>query len=285
MKQNSIDIDIIVAKIKDFPTLPTIYFKISEIIDNPRSTANDVAKVIMQDQAAASKVLKAANSPIYGFYGKIDNISQAISFIGFEEVKNLVIAMTIMDFFNTNFDNKNFNPVLFWQHSIAVGIMTRIIGKEVRASDLETYFLSGIMHDIGKLLFFITIPDEYIKVINYAIESKLTIREAEQQILGISHSVAGEILSDKWNLPPSIKYSTRYHITGIVENNYREIVACTHVANVAVSMYGCGYTDDAVLPKINRNVWDILKLRENFFTSVYQLMMQSYSESSNLLLK
>ncbi|MBX3045348.1 MAG: HDOD domain-containing protein [Candidatus Kapabacteria bacterium] len=285
MSDEKINIDFLVSKINSFPTLPTIYYKISEVIDNPHSTANDVADVICQDQASASKVLRAANSPIYGFYGRIQNITQAISYIGFEEVKNLVIAMTIMDFFNKRFDNKYFNPVAFWQHSIGVGIMTRLIGKAIHAKDLESYFLTGIMHDLGKLLFLNTIPEEYNRVLKYSLENKTSFSDAETKIIGISHAVAGELLAEKWNLPPAIKYTIRYHNTGIVDNSYSEVVAATHVANIAGAMYGYGYSEDVIVEEPNKLAWEVLKLNDNFFTSSVELMTKSYHESTNLLLR
>lgn len=285
MSRSQLDIDFLIRQIDALPTLPTIYYKLLEIMDNPRSTVKDVADVIMQDQASAAKVLKAANSPIYGLYGKIENISQAISYIGFDEVKNLIIALTVIDFFNSKFDIKYFNPVSFWQHSIAVGLMSRIVGKATHAKDLENYFLAGIMHDIGKLLFMITIPVEYSKVLQYCQDHKVSTREGELNILGITHNIAGEVLATKWNLPLAIKNSIRYHETGMLDNNNKSITASTHISNVAVCMFGLCYSEDFILPKPNIEVWDVLQLPENFFSTNSNLLLNSYKESTNLLLR
>ena len=143
----------ILKSVEDFPTLPTVYTALSDVMANPRSTTQDAANVIMRDQSAASKVLKTANSPLYGFRGRIDTISQAIFHIGFEEVRNLVIAISIMDIFKNTKLSLSYNPVELWKHSIAVGVITKLIGKELGVKNLENYFLAGILHDIGKLLF------------------------------------------------------------------------------------------------------------------------------------
>lgn len=82
--------DKIIRKIDDFQTLPTIYSALTEVMSNPYSSANDVANVISSDQAAAAKVLKAANSPLYGYSGRIDTMTKAIMYMGFAEVKNLI---------------------------------------------------------------------------------------------------------------------------------------------------------------------------------------------------
>lgn len=285
MKTGLLDINSLIRRVDAFPTLPTIYYRLIEIMDNPRSTVMDVSEIISSDQSSAAKVLKAANSPIYGFYGRIESISQAISYIGFDEVKNLVIAMTIIDFFNKHFENRNFNPVKFWQHSIGVGIMSRLIGQYLNASGLEVYFLAGIMHDIGKLLFHSTIPDEYSSIIKYAVENEIHIRDAELKFLGLTHDVAGEILAEKWSFPQSIKCTIRYHSNGISNNKHREIVAATHVSNIAVNMYGYGYSDSGLLPSPNKAVWNILDLPNNFFSNFNKQMTDSYIDSSNLLLR
>ncbi len=285
MNPHSINIDFLLSKLDALPTLPTIYHELMEIMDNPRSTAQDVANVIMQDQASATKVLKASNSPLYGFYGKINNITQAISYIGFDEVKSLIIALTIIDFFNNKVEIKQFDMVSFWKHSIAVGVMTRLIGKAIRAKDLENYFLSGIMHDIGRLFFMIVIPEAYTKVLSYSYDNRCLLYEAENQVLGISHSIAGELLADKWNLPKSIQNVIRYQNKGILDNNNRTLVAACHIANVSSNMFGYSYADELIITTPNKDTWEILDLPINFFSSVSKAMTSSYAESTNLLLR
>lgn len=279
------DINHLISRIDSLPTLPTVYYRLLDVMNNPRSTAVNVADVICKDQASASKVLKAANSPIYGFYGKIQNITQAITYIGFEEVKNLVTAITIIDFFSDKFTNQYINPIEFWKHSISVGILSRLIGKQIKASDLESYFLAGILHDIGKILFINLMPELYSKVIQYSIENKVQHKDAEIKMLGITHNVVGELLANKWNLPNSIKNAVRYHESGNVDNSYKDLVASVHIANMASLMYGFGVTDEVPIPEPNKNAWELLQLSENFFTSSYPLMLSSYNDTVNLLIK
>jgi len=92
-------INTIISKIDDFPTLPTIYTKLNEVTSDPKSTANDVANIIAQDQASATKVLRLVNSPSYGFKRNISTISQAVVLLGFDEIKNIVLTITIIDTF------------------------------------------------------------------------------------------------------------------------------------------------------------------------------------------
>jgi HD-like signal output (HDOD) protein len=285
MIKDGIKIHEIISKVEEFPTLPTIYSTMLDLMANPRSTAKDVADLISKDQSAAAKILKAANSPIYGFYGRINTITQAIIFLGFDEVKNLVTALSIIDLFNKEFSSNKFNPVDFWKHSISVGIITRMIGKTIGVSDLENYFLGGILHDLGKLLFLKILPAEYSKVTEYAVENRLQIREAELKFFGITHTVAGEILAEKWRLPVCIRQAIRYHTTGYVDGDFNQLVSSVHIANITSSAFGLGYNWEHIIPVPNIEVWEKLSLHDSFFSSIINTLYYDYYDSVNILLK
>jgi HD-like signal output (HDOD) protein len=277
-------IENIIQRIEEFPTLPTIYSTLSDVMANPRSTANDVAAVIAQDQSSASKVLKTANSSLYGFRGRVNNISQAIVYIGFDEVKNLIIALSIIDLFKKSGKNDTFNPVDLWKHSIAVGVITRLLGKEIGIKKLENYFISGILHDIGKLLFFKFMPDKYIKVVNHAIENGVTAREAEAEILGVTHTIAGDLLSEKWKLPKSIRNAISYHYVGKVDGNINPLVACVHLADVIACLLELGQAGDDIIPEPSYDIWESLEIRPKALKALYPRIIHDYEESVQLLL-
>ncbi len=274
----------IIARVDEFPTLPTIYTALSDTISNPRSTAADVANIIAEDQAAAAKILKAANSPIYGFRGRVSTISQAIVFIGFEEVRNLVIAMGIIDIFKKTNSDSPIKPVDMWKHSIAVGSITKVIGKSLGVSSVEGYFLAGILHDIGKLLFYKFIPKEYARAVNYAIDYNVSARDAENEILGVNHIVAGEILAEKWKLPDSLKDAIRYHAAGKADNDNDTLVATVHIANIAAAMLELGQAGDDIVQTPNADAWKILNLPDNFWTKNYNLLLLEYESAINVFL-
>lgn len=280
-----INLDGIIQRINEFPTLPTIYSNLMDVMVNPRSTAMDVANVVSKDQASASKVLKAANSSVYGFQGRVTNISQAVMFLGFEEIKNLITALSIIDLFASIKTKNAINPVNLWKHSIAVGTLARSIGKTIGVKEIENYFLAGILHDLGKLLFYKIIPDSYSKVMNYSVENRITHREAELKIIGTNHLVAGEILAEKWKLPLAIRNVIRYHSAGTISGKIDELVSCVHIANISANMFGFGSKGDETLQEPNKSVWKDLDLPHNFFTSNIAKFQAEYEESVKLLLK
>lgn len=275
-------VDKLLQGVDDFPTLPTIYTTLSDVMANPLSTANHAAEVILRDQSSAAKVLKTANSSIYGFRGKIDTISQAIFYIGFDEVKNIVLALSIIDLFGKSKIIDNLNPVDLWKHSIAVGVTTRIIGLNIKVDKIENFFISGILHDVGKLLFLRNMEEEYSKTINYALEKRITIREAEAELLGMTHTVAGELIAEKWKLPLSIRNAIRHHYIGEVNGRPDKLTACVHLANTLCQMLHLGESGHEIVKEPNIEVWKTLNLPKNFFSNVIPKILLDFEESLTL---
>ncbi len=281
-------IDEILNKFHEFPTLPTVYIALTEVIDNPRSTFHDAARVISKDQSSSSKLLRAANSSIYGIPQRVETVTEAISFLGFQEVKNLVIALSIIKIFGDmdNHEKKGLNPVDLWKHSIAVGVISRIIGREAGIKRLDNFFTAGILHDIGKLFFFKFFPEEYEEVINYAILNGITHKEAEKQLLGITHSVAGDLIAEKWKLPKNLKNAICFHSSGLIDGKYDDLVACVHIADIAAYMLELGFLgENNMVPKPNFIVWNNLNIPEKAFSKNLDLINLQFQESVNLLLK
>jgi len=280
-----IDINSLIRKVREFPTLPTIYTTLLDVMNNPKSTAQDLANVIIKDQSSATKILQVANSSIFGLQNRVKNITQAIVYIGFNEVKNIVIALSIIDMFSKTKSNYNIDPVNLWKHSLAVGIMTRHIGKNIGVQKFENYFLAGILHDLGKLLLFKVIPEEYTFVYKTAVENKLPLREVERDKLGLTSSVAGDMLAEQWKLPLYIVDTIKYHNSGIVNGKFDTMVSCVHIANLIVSAYGITVDQDEMIPKPNPEVWSFLNLPLNFFAETEAKFFIDYNQMIDFMLK
>lgn len=272
----------ILRSVDDFPTLPTIYSALSDIMENPRSTSADAANVIIRDQSSSAKILKTANSPIYGFNGKIDTISQAIFYIGFDEVRNLVVTLGVMDFFKQSKFSHALNPVDLWKHSIAVGVITRLLGKSLGIKNIENFFVSGVLHDIGKLLFLRYLPEDYEATFNYAAEKRISIKDAETETLGITHTIAGELIAEKWKLPSIIRNAIKYHHLGIIDNEVKTLPACIHIADITARMLEFGNAGDNLIPEPNFRIWKELDLLPETFTSIYNQIIIDYQTSMEI---
>lgn len=278
-------IDSILTRVREFPTLSAFFSSLSSAINNPDANINDIAEIIEKDQASVTKLLRIANSSIYGFRSRISNVSQAILFIGFEEVKNILLTLKVINLFRT-FDEeiKFVNPIDFWKQSIGTGVIARMIGMNIGIQNNDVLFLSGITHNIGKLLFYLTIPEEYEKVLKVHSEKHISIQDAEREILGISNSMAGEMLAEKWRLSLPIIEGIKYYQTGFVGEKINLNVAILHIADISASMLGFGNDGREYISQPNPKAWELLNLPNNFFTLNYQRIRRDFEENSAILL-
>ncbi|MCL5991599.1 MAG: HDOD domain-containing protein [Bacteroidetes bacterium] len=273
-----------VDKIADFPTLPTIYTSLLEVLSNSRSTVQDVADIILNDQSSTLKILKLVNSVFYGLQSRVDTISQAIFYIGFSEIKNIVLTLSVIDVFSNTKSLTYFNLVDFWKHSIAVGIVSRKIAKLIGIKNTENYFLAGIVHDIGKLFFINTFSEEYNKVVKYALDNKLIIWEAENKIYGFNHMDIGEMLADKWQLPATINHAIKYHHSKDIGSGTPETTLCVHIADIIARIMELGNPGDNLVYPPSQEVWEILNIPPDTFAKMYNSIISEYRQSVGILL-
>ena len=270
--------------INNLPTLPTVYTTISEAMEDPNINSDKIAKIISTDQVSSFKILKVANSPFYGFHGKMDTISKAILYLGFNEVKNIIFALSVINFFSKDKLFARFSPLDFWAHSIGVGIATRLIGSESKEKNLENYFLAGIFHDIGKLLFFEFARKEYTDVLEVVESKKCRIKDAELEVLGVDHAKIGQLLAEKWKLPQIIQHAILYHHIGTVAGIPDKLVGSVHIGNILARILEMGFGGDNIIPEPNTNVWEILSLSNHFFTNSRKSLKNDFEQTVRLML-
>ena len=270
--------------VQDLPTLPTVYSALSDAMAKPSSTAEEIAEIVSADQASAFRVLKVVNSAFYGFPGRIDSISRAVVILGFDEIRNLILATSVMDIFGKRDSALDFRPGDFWAHSIAVGLLTRMIGQAAGVVAQENLFVAGVVHDIGKLAFFELAEEEFARALSYAAERNCPIRDAEQEVLGLDHAQAGMLLAEQWRLPLSLKNAIRFHHEGRVANKPDAVVGAVHVADFVARALEMGYPGDSLVPQPNEQVWESLRMREKAFEEAVPGLMRQYQDTIGLLL-
>ena len=150
----------ILAKLKTLPALPEIVYQLTMLIDDPNSTAQDLAEVISKDQSLTARVLRLVNSSYYAFRSKISKVSHAISLMGFLSIKNIVLSLSVIDAFRKRELDDGLEHHLFWEHSIGTAAAARSLGERSGYLSPEEAFVAGLLHDIGKVIFDITSPKE-----------------------------------------------------------------------------------------------------------------------------
>ncbi len=191
----------IVSKIERIPPLPATAYEVFNIVAGDPDDIKQLEQIIMHDPSLSLQLLKVANSAAYCPITKITTIHRAIIYLGFSEVKNIVLSLSITSIFKDEKKaNSNFDSQAFWEHSIGVAMISRIIAGEVGLENLDMYFTCGLLHDIGRLVIDICFPDIWQQILFNAQKQKISLLEAEKA-LGYPHNVIGAWLIKNWRLP------------------------------------------------------------------------------------
>ncbi len=271
--------------IHDLPTLPTSLDALSEVMNDPEATVERAARIISADQASAFKVLRYINSAHFGIPRRVESISRAIVILGFAEVRNLIMTSAVIDSFSGLEDSVGFRPSELWSHSIGVGVLSRMIGREAGLSDQADYFISGILHDVGKLVLYMAAKDEFCRAQELAQSQGRLIRETELEVIGMDHAWAGALLAERWRVPRSLRNAIRFHHTGLVAGNPTPLVAAVHLADVVARMLELGHPGDDLVPPLNSRIWEVLPLPEGTFRKLVPSVLRRHHEAVAALLE
>ncbi|WP_031432382.1 HDOD domain-containing protein [Methylomarinum vadi] len=200
---NQLTAHALVADSIELFSLPDIYYQVSEMINDPRFTLEDIGQVISKDVALSARLLKIVNSSFYGFQAKIDTISRAIVVVGIEDLKNLILATSVVDNF-TDIPSDLVDMTDFWMHSIHCGVMCKLLAKASLVLHCERLFLTGLLHNIGSLVLYCKMPRESQKVLLAVDNDRHKIAAMEQEIIGFNHADVGSELIKRWDMPESL---------------------------------------------------------------------------------
>ena len=262
------DLQKILDNIEELPSLPIIVNKVLEVIEDSRSVAGDLADVISNDQAFTSKVLRLVNSSFYGFSTRISTISRAVVILGYNTIKNLILGLSVIGLMEGGEEDSHFNRIEFWEHCIGCAACSRLIAIRVGYSQPEEIFVAGLLHDIGKIIFNEHCKDDFNRVLELVKNENLTMTEAENRVLGVTHAIMGEWLTKKWKFPPVLYNTIRYHHSPPVSSKTVDdtVIICSSIVNISDMLCktgGIGSDGDDNIPYVDGQVWRIINLEEN----------------------
>ena len=191
-------------------SFPEVYYQIEEALNNPHSSASHLADIIAKDTSLSAKLLKVANSALYGLPSKVDTIAKAITFIGTEEIAMLTAGILATRFFK-GIPDRFVDMESFWTHSVACGAFASFLAQFEKGLSEERFFVAGLLHDIGRLVMFLGLPQNMALVMDDSKGGTQPLFTSERERLGFDHADVGGALAQKWEFPPALQHAVRYH--------------------------------------------------------------------------
>ncbi len=211
-------------------SLPEVCMQVQALADSSHTTAEDIAEVVSKDTALTTRLLKLVNSAYFSLPRKIDTVSRAVNMIGMRELRNLTLAASAAEVFSRIPANL-IDMANFWQHSVYTGLLARNLAQCCNVLHSERLFTAGLLHDVGRLLMLMKLPDETAQAESLRLQSKRDICELEEDLVGFSHAEVGAALLQHWNMPENLCASVRYHHAPDQADDAHLEAAIVHIAD------------------------------------------------------
>ena len=283
---NNTNIAELVKGVGDLVTLPDVFIRINQLVEDPDSTIDDITGAVSRDPSVTVRLLRVANSPFYGFSSTIETVSRAITLIGTSQIRNLALSTSVLRTFS-GLPNELVSMDNFWRHSLYCALAARILATQARKSDPEAVFTAGLLHDIGELVIFNRLPEQAKEALLLVLDSgdELPVYQAERQTMGFDHAQVGGELARQWHLPPLLQDCIACH-HDIQQAQYcpRE-TAIVHIANILALMAEVDTFDPADVPPVDPLAWEITGLEaEDVVESTIREAQEEFVETEKLFL-
>ena len=226
------------------PPMPTVMMELIQAL-NTDSDLRTLAKIISRDPLMAMNVLKIANSAFYGLPSKVTTIEQAVRMLGTNEITSLCISCGASQTLKPPKGVQTMDMKMFWRHSVATGVIGKILCNKLNMGRWDSLYLAGLVHDVGKVVLDRFTHDVYREIVELTYRESIPMLEAEARVMGASHDTVGGWLMEKWRLPQVFGEVARYHHTVLeAPKNSTVVVAIISLADQLARLKGFGFGGD-----------------------------------------
>lgn len=237
-------------KVATLATLPEVTARIVSTVEDPKSTAAALHKIVAHDPSLATRILKVVNSAFYGLPGQIGSVERAIVLLGLNAIKNIAVAASLGQLFRGGKLCEGFVPKDLWTHCIAVGVTARELARQMTLPIADEAFLAGLIHDTGLLVSLQVWPDKLQQACEIAQKSERDFCEIEREVAGADHQQLGQGLAELWKFPRTCQMVAGYHHRpAALGDQHRMLVTLVYIADTLCCKQNRGFNLTALRQK------------------------------------
>jgi putative nucleotidyltransferase with HDIG domain len=256
-------------------SLPSVYNRITEVVNHPHSSAEDIATVVTEDPSLTARLLGLVNSAFFGFPEKIDTISRAVTIMGTQQLCDLALSVAVIRLFK-GIPQQLVDMESFWRHSIACGVTSRLLAKERRECNSERFFVAGLLHDIGSIILYVQAPELAKKALLRAQRRREPLNSSERKILGYDHAEVGLQLLKMWAFPDALQHAVGYHHAPLRARRFPTEAATIHIADFIVSALEFGSSGETRVPHLEAKAREHLGFKVHGLCGLVEELERQY---------
>jgi putative nucleotidyltransferase with HDIG domain len=241
--------------IDEMPTISPIVNKLASMAQDIEVAPKDLVQVIMLDPILSAKVIRLVNSSFFGLSVRIQSLAQAVILLGVNTVKNMAMATAVLEKFLVKSEAAPIETEVFWQHCLGTAVSSKIIARlqQVPVNEQESYFLAGLLHDVGKVVFLKSVPHQYRVALEESKSLGLSLEFAELAHFGCSHTHVGGLLARKWQLDKMYVEAIEGHHKKI-NSTGPKVTEYVTIANNLCKKAKLGNGGDSVLEEFSEDI-------------------------------
>lgn len=228
------------AQLDDFPSLPQSLHQVLSELEAAGATASSLESIIGEDPMLTARILRVANSAAYGSAKKISSVARAVTVLGFDEVRNLVVALSLSGSFSCDLNVDEFNVRQLWLHLVATARVAQLLALQIPTLKPDEMFTAGLIHDLGRVLSCLYLQEEMRQIIETCGNEGVSMLESEQRS-GLSHAEVGTFLATKWGFSDLLASVVRYHHAPAGAGNHEQAAALVYLADGIAKKLGLGW--------------------------------------------
>ena len=263
----------------EFQSLPQVYQRITATIEKSNNSAEVFGEVVGEDPGLTARLLRIANSAFYGFPSKIETVSRAVTMIGLEELKSLVLATSVVETFGS-LPVEFASMESFWRHSLATAICARLISAQLHETDPERLFVAGLLHDLGALAIWTHGDRKARRIAARCQKNGELLQKAERAVLGFDHADVGRELASNWSLPPVLAEAIACHHSPRRAKRFPTEAAVVHVSDVIVNAMEIGSSGEGKVPLFRSETWQSLELPVDILPLLIEQVDEQYDDTA-----
>lgn len=255
---------------------PKVFNRVHEAVNDHNSTTTDIARVISEDAGITMRLLRIVNSAYFGYAQKIETLDQAVTALGTQQVRDLVMATTVVETFD-GLPSDLIDMESFWRHSLACGVAARSLAVARKEMNVETFFLGGMMHDVGRLVMISKMPEKSRDILVRCSVSNEVLDGVEREVFGYDHCEVGAMLLNKWGLPAQLEEAVGSHHLPQKAVKNPMLAAIVHIADVVVHALNLGNSGVNIIPKLSAHAWSRFGMAATILPQVVEQLDVQYA--------